>query len=188
MIDIYNIKLLDLLPPNLKKDPDIIAAARSIDEEFAAIVDEAKNCIIIPRIAEIEDSELIDLLAWQFHVDFYDPALTLEIRKQLVENSFAWHKYKGTPAAVEELISTLFDEGQILEWFEYGGDPFYFQVITNNTSVTQERALEFTKALESVKNKRSWLDKVIISQKEGLTLYFGSFVHVGDRHYIRQVV
>lgn len=95
---------------------------------------------------------------------------------------------KGTPSAVEELISTLFDEGRVEEWFEYGGEPYTFRVVTNNSSVTQDRAMEFIKALNSVKNARSWLDRVIITQMEDMQLYFAGIVHTGDNLTIRQVV
>lgn len=187
MIDIYNISLLQLLPPNLKQDPDIIAASKAVDGEFILIVNEVKSCIIIPRIDEL-GSTLIDLLAWELHVDFYDPALPLEIRRQLVKNSTKWHIQKGTPAAVEELISTIFDDGKVIEWFENGGQPYTFQVVTNNESVSMDKAEQFTRALNSVKNARSWLDKVIITESETMNLYFGGVVHTGDFITISEVV
>jgi len=187
MIDIYNVKLLDIIPPNLKHDPDIIAASKAIDNEFSMVVTKAKECIILPRIDEL-DSDIIDILAWEMHIDFYDPTLPLDTRRQLVKNSLRWHQMKGTPSAVEELISTLFDEGRVEEWFEYGGEPYTFRVVTNNSSVTQDRAMEFIKALNSVKNARSWLDRVIITQMEDMQLYFAGIVHTGDNLTIRQVV
>ncbi len=186
MIDIHNIKLIDIIPPNLKQDPDIIAASKAIDNEFSMVVTEAKECIILSRIDEL-GSDLIDILAWEMHVDFYDSTLPLDTRRQLVKNSLRWHQMKGTPAAVEELISTLFDEGKVEEWFEYGGNPYTFRVVTNNSSVTQDRAIEFIKALNSVKNERSWLDKVVITQNEDLKLNFAGIVHAGEKFEIRQV-
>lgn len=80
MIDIYNVKLLDIIPPNLKHDPDIIAASKAIDNEFSMVVTKAKECIILPRIDEL-DSDIIDILAWEMHVDFYDPTLPLDTRR-----------------------------------------------------------------------------------------------------------
>ena len=179
MIDIYNISILDLLPPNLKQDPDMIAASKAVDGEFSLVVNEVKDCIILPRIDEL-NSNLVDLLAWEMHIDFYDTTLPIEIRRELVKNSLKWHQRKGTPSAVEELISTVFDSGQVIEWFENGGQPYYFQVVTNNETVTIEKAEQFTKALNSVKNARSWLDKVIITESESMNLYFAGVVHSGD--------
>lgn len=187
MIDIYNVSVLDLLPPNLKQDPDMIAASKAVDNEFILVVNETKNCIILPRIDEL-GSDLVDLLAWELHVDFYDPTLTLEIRRQLVKNSSKWHMRKGTPAAVEELIQTVFGDGEVQEWFDYGGAPYMFKVITCNASTTGDQAEQFIKALNSVKNARSVLEEIIISLSGEMNLYFAGIVHTGDNLTIRQVV
>lgn len=187
MIDIYNISVLDLLPPNLKQDPDIIAASKSIDDEFLLVVNEAKQCILLPRIDEL-GSDIVDLLAWQLHVDFYDSTLPIEVKRELVKNSKKWHMEKGTPSAVEELISTVFDYGHVIEWFDNGGKPYTFQVETTNESVTISKAQQFIRALDSVKNKRSWLDKVIILLSENMDLYFAGVVHTGDFITIQEVV
>lgn len=187
MINIFNVNLLDIMPESLKNDPQVQALCGAITPEIQAISNEIPQCILLPRIDDLP-GDVVDLLAWHFHVDFYDTALPIEIKRQLVKKSMLWHKRKGTPSAVEELISTLFDEGKVVEWFEYGGQPYYFKVVTNNESVTQERAAEFTKALESVKNKRSWLEKVEITQSEKMNLYLAGVVHVGDFETIRQVI
>lgn len=187
MTDIYNIRLLDIIPPNLRSDPDIIAASRAVDKEFALLVTAAQKCVILPNI-DNASSEVVDLLAFEFHVDFYDPALPIEIRREIVKNSIPWHIRKGTSSAVEELISLLFDEGIVEEWFEYGGDPYNFRVITNNASVTGEQAEEFIKALESVKNARSRLEVIIITMSENLNNYFAGVVYTGDRIILEQVI
>lgn len=187
MIDIYEVSLLDLLPSNLKNDPDVIAASKTMDEQFFITVNEVKECIVLPRVDE-QPHEVLDLLAWEAHLDYYDTSLPLEIKRELIKKSPALHRMKGTPAAVEELVTTLFDEGKVVEWFEYGDTPYRFRVETNNTSVTNERAQEFIKALESVKNIRSTLDRVIINQKENMDLYFAGVVHTGDKVTVRQVI
>ncbi|MBH0333673.1 hypothetical protein ABH14_28760 [Brevibacillus brevis] len=186
MIDIYNISLLDILPDSLKNDKDMVAMAKAFTPELQSLSREAKLCMILRNIDHLP-SELVDHLAWELHVDFYDPELPLEVRRLLVKNSIPWHRTKGTPAAVEELITTVFGDGGVEEWFEYGGQPYYFNVITNNREVTTEQALMFTRALNSVKNTRSWLEKIEISQVENLNLYFAGIIHTGDKITLWQV-
>ncbi|WP_262382936.1 phage tail protein I [Bacillus infantis] len=188
MINIYKSSMLDLVPSNLKQDPDLIAAAKSIDKQFQQTVNDVRKVIILPHIDQIEDHQLLDLLAWETHLDFYETSLPLETKRELIKKAPVLHRKKGTPAAVEELVATLFDEGRVEEWFDYDGEPYRFQVITNNRSVTNERALEFIRALNSVKNLRSTLERVVIEQKEDMNLYFGGFVHSGDHIYIEQVI
>lgn len=188
MIDIHEVSMLDLLPSSLKKDPDIIAAAKTLDKQFLVTVNDVQKCIILPNIDNITDHNLLDLLAWETHLDFYDTSLSLETKRELIKKAPSFHRKKGTPAAVEELVATLFDEGKVEEWFEYGGEPYRFQVVTNNRSVTAERAEEFLKALNSVKRLSAHLERVIIQQKEEMNLYFAGVVHEGTFETIRQVI
>ncbi|MGG4034197.1 phage tail protein I [Paenibacillus cisolokensis] len=187
MIDIANIKLIDLIPPNLREDETIRAAAESIDQQLRAVTS------LIPQVAIVHNLESlpeqwVDELAWQWSVDFYDPSLPLEQKRELVKNSLRYHKQKGTPAAVEDLISTVFGSGEVREWYEYGGQPGYFKITTSDPAATTTRAQEFLAAINSVKNARSWLEGVEISKYDEMQLRFGFPVQVGSVITCEQVV
>lgn len=179
---------MQLLPPSVRKDPDIVAAAKLNDEAFYLIVNEVNNCIVVPNIYNITDHKLLDLLAWDRHVDFYDTSLPIRQKQEIIDNSFRQHMKKGTPAAVEKLINTIFGDGEIQEWFNYGGDPYYFQVMTNNETATNEKAEEFLRAVNSTKNLRSHLEKVVITKLEDFKMYYAGVLHMGEYLTIRQVV
>ncbi|MFT5873856.1 MAG: P2-related tail formation protein [Clostridium sp.] len=187
MINLANSKLLDILPPNLRNDPDIMAASKAVDIEFSNVVNSIKNVFTIADIKNAS-SDIVDHIAIESHTDFYDYNLDIEIRRALAEKAIELHMNKGTPSAVEKLIATLFDEGEVVEWYDYNGDPYMFRVITNNELVTTELATEFIRALDSVKNKRSWLEKVIIMQKENMNLFFAGIIHTGDYITVKQVL
>lgn len=186
MIDMKSVSLLDIIPSNIKDDPSVAAAALAIDAELKGITDEIQKLSIFSRSDEWTEEET-DELAWQFHVDFYNPSLPIEQKRELVKNSIAWHRRKGTPSAVEELITTLFGEGKVEEWWEYGGQPYYFQVVTNNPEVTQEKAKEFYRAIDSVKRLTARLEKVIIRQTEDMPLYYAGVLHMGEKMTVRMV-
>lgn len=179
MTDIRQIKLIDLIPPNLQNDEKVKSAAEALDREFKKVTNLIPTLMIMHHIDDLEEP-WIDDLAWQFHVDFYDPDLPIQQKRALVKNSLAWHKRKGTPSAVKELVSTVFGSGEVQEWFEYGGKPGYFRVMTSDESATNERANEFLVAIDSVKNMRSWLDGIIISTHAEMPLYFGGIIRTGD--------
>lgn len=183
---IYEVGLLDILSSSIRNDPDIIAAAKTVDLGFSVLVNEVKQVIILPRINELQ-SDVLDHVAYFFHVDFYDVTFDVETKRKLILESVYLHQIKGTPRAVEILIETLFDEGVVEEWFDYGGNPYRFRVVTSNQSVTQERAEEFIRALNTVKNARSHLDNVIILQNEQMELRFAGIVHEGIHEVYRQV-
>jgi P2-related tail formation protein len=84
------------------------------------IIDDTGQVVMIPNIMQLTDEKLVDILAWQFHVDFYDPNKDLEFKKNLVQMSIIWHKTKGTPALVQWVLDTYWPGGaSLLEWFEY---------------------------------------------------------------------
>ncbi|BFH15905.1 phage tail protein I [Paenibacillus melissococcoides] len=184
MIDIGRIRLIDLIPPNLREDENVRAAAEAIDSELHAVTELMPNVAILHHIDTL-DEEWVDELAWQFHVDFYDSSLPLEQKRELVKNSLAWHRRKGTPSAVAELITTIFGSGQVSEWYEYGGQPGYFRVTTSDPSATNERAQEFYRAVESVKRLSAKLEQVILESTEKLQLYHGSAILVSENILIK---
>lgn len=184
MINLENFSFVDLLPHSLLQDSENVGMAAAITAMFKQVIKETSVLDPLKPIPEF----LLDLIAVEEHVDFYDPTLTVEQKRQLIQRSPFFHARKGTPAAVEELIQIVFGEGRVVEWFEYGGDPGYFKVVTSNRAVTQELADQFIRALESVKRKSAWLEKVEITQEESMNLYFGGVVHIGDKLTLKQVI
>ena len=156
---IYNVSLLDIMPQSLLSDPFVVAMARSIDPELQGISAEIIKCILLPRIDELP-GEVVDVLAWQFHADFYRPNLPIAIKRQILKNSLKWQRTKGTPAVVEDLLITIFeDRVRLVEWFDYNASPYFFKVVADNSPSFTEVA-NFFKLIATVKNSRSWLDKV----------------------------
>lgn len=187
MIDINHVRLIDFIPPNLREDIQVRAAAESFDLQMQKLNDLAPRLALLYNIDSL-DERWVDELAWQEHVDFYEPSLPLEQKRELVKNAKPWHRRKGTPSAVRELIDTVFGSGEVLEWWEYGGERGYFRVTTSDPDATTERAREFLEAIESAKNTRSWLESIQITTEGIMDLYFGNALHMGEYMTVEQVV
>lgn len=180
MIDLTRLSMLDMLPDNLKRDSSVRAAAQALDSQLQNLSEQIMKLPRFSRLDELDDEEA-DELAWQFHVDFYDPGLPIEQKRELVKNAIRFHRRKGTPAAVEELIAILFGTGAVEEWFEYGGEPGYFRVRTSDQTATSERAQEFIRAVDSVKRLSAWLETVILEETiQANDLFFGGTLHIGE--------
>ena len=184
---INDVSLLDIMPQSLLDDHSVKALAMAIDQELQGISSEINLCLIWSRIDELPE-DVIDLLAWHLHIDWYDSAADISIKRQLVKSATRIHQQRGTPAAVEEIIQTYFGDGYVQEWFEYGGDPYRFKVISSNASITAELANQFIAVLNSVKNTRSHLESILIALSGDMDLYFAGVVHTGDFLEIRQVI
>ncbi len=159
--------LREIAPPNLLNDPIIRALLEATDPELQKVKEQIINVIIYPRIDEIEDESLLDLLAWQFHVEGYDLAKTIEEKRNLIKNAIELHRYKGTPYAVKKVLSTLNLGGVVREWFEYGGEPYRFkldlffeELVKHGITLTPEVQEKLLDLINSYKNERSWLEEL----------------------------
>lgn len=156
--------IADRLPESLDRD-NLRDVAQVIDEKLHELDALNELVCLYPRIDKLS-SNLIDALAIQFHVDFYDTSLSLEKRRALVKNSIKWHMRKGTKGAVQELVQTVFESGAVSEWFEYGGEAYRFKIdILTAPEITQENLDLIVKVVNTVKNVRSWLDGIGFKRK-----------------------
>lgn len=178
MNDLEKISLLQLLPSNLAKIDDIRQAASALDAELQKVTKNIKHCLLYPRLEELSEAE-IDLLAWQFHVDFYEPiGMDIETKRKLVKESIAWHRLKGTPAGVEKVLSAAFGKSEVEEWFEYGGEPYHFRITSSGFDPAGKTIKDILRAVEMAKNTRSCLDGVTIDahpdmESDTVNLYYG---------------
>ena len=183
--DLQSVSLIDILPPNLLADKQIYAAARALDDELQKITAATRNALLLPRLDELSE-EVIDLLAWQWHVDFYEPSMSIETKRQLVRESIAWHRIKGTKAAVEKMTQTVFKGGVVTEWFEYGGEPYHFRIdVLNAPNMTEENRGRLLAVVNASKNTRSWLDELRFRREAQNDMYYASAPSIHTTYEIR---
>ena len=115
--------MMQQFPIALQKDPKTVALGQAIAKVMESRQDEIDSLRIYTRIDELPEW-LLDILARDFAVDWYDRSYTLEEKRKTIKDSFYVHRHRGTKAAVERAISAIYPNPKVLEWFEYGGDPY----------------------------------------------------------------
>ena len=164
--------IADRLPESLNRD-NLREVAQVIDEQLHELDALNELICLYPRIDELS-GDLVDALAIHFHVDFYDQNLSLDKRRALVKNSIRWHMKKGTKAAVEEMVQTVFEGGRVTEWFEYNGEPYHFKIdLLEAPGISQENIDTVVRLVKAVKNTRSWLDSVGFFRRITGPVYMG---------------
>lgn len=175
------VTLLELLPPNLRGDPDIIAASAAADASFKELVSTINNVFTIADI-DNASSEVVDALAVEMRCDFYDQSLPLENRRKLVKNAYLYKYLKGTPYCVDQILKDVYNTADLREWFDYGGAPYHFKIIVNESLESEtERLME---AVKAVKNVRSYLDGVTVAKVANINVYVGMPSHRYTYHKI----
>ena len=97
--DIYSTKFSDYLPGALKKDPKIKSLAEAVTEQLLEVSDSMELVLIYSRIDELPE-DLVDILAYDMHIDWYDYSYPLEAKRDMLKNSIKVHKKMGTKYAV----------------------------------------------------------------------------------------
>lgn len=164
---ITDVSLLALQTAYMQRDITTQGFCAALDKQLQKSAQDTYNILMYSSIGGLKDTpfahSLLDELAWQFHVDYYDKNETLEVKKSLVKQSMKLHRKKGTPQAVIDLLNTAFPSDTImLEWFEYGGKPYSFKIITGD--INEQKKAAFLKALGTVKNARSYLESIEMYQ------------------------
>lgn len=124
---IFDIDLTRTLPPVLKTDPKMQALSKIIAEELQENVRLIRNNIIYARIDELPE-KLLDILAYDMHIDWYGYDYPIEVKRELIKTSVRVHKKLGTVYAVETALGALHPKAEVEEWFNYDGEPFYFRI------------------------------------------------------------
>lgn len=180
MRKIWTPKLTEILPESILRDDKLRASAEALDVEFEKLSAAIREVLHLPRLDELS-GRILDYLAEQFHCDFYEPLyLGDDEKKSMIRESIAWHRIKGTVAAVEKIAAMVWRDCEISEWFDYGGEPYHFRIKTHGFKSTPDGFKTFLRMINAAKNVRSVLEKIIIElPSETLKLFAGT----ADAHF-----
>lgn len=130
--DIYHIDFTQIFPTALQHDPKMIALAKGLAAEALTVSGHINDVLIYARFDELSEA-LVDILAYDMHVDWYDYDMPLKVKREVVKNSVKVHKRMGTKYAVETALGSVWPESEVEEWFEYGGEPHHFRIVCDVT-------------------------------------------------------
>ena len=165
-----------LLPPNIKADRKFKAAARACDSELAEIDRNINAVYILSRIDELPEP-VLDLLAWQFHVEGYDLARTVEEKRALVKSAIELHRFRGTPYAIRKVFEILGVHAALREWFETSGQPYTFEVELLDVAREDTPIAKLIELINQHKNVRSQMARFdftcLMEARENLSVCAG---------------
>lgn len=118
--------------PAEMRTPQRTALADAFDRQKKKFMERMECAYIWADLEKVKECHL-DALAVENRVLFYDSALPVEVKRNLIRNYLYWHIKLGTRGALEEIINIIFDNKNtsIEEWHEYGGEPYHFRVLVD---------------------------------------------------------
>jgi phage tail P2-like protein len=114
--------------------------------------------------------EVLDMLAYEEHVDYYNRALSKAQKLVVVKSAIPIHRTRGTRGAVEHLVSDVFASATLKEWFEYAGSPYKFKISVDYSEAVATQINELRRLIDSVKNTRSHLEAIELTIRDYLVL------------------
>jgi len=159
MSTIFETKLLSLLPSGLIQYDEVCWLCEAMQPEIDEIADIIQNKIIFTQLDTLDDLTLDYLLVERRIANSIETIFINNRQDKInfIKNYVQLKKLKGTKAGVEYVLNLLGFNAAILEWFEYGGEPYTFQIsITGSESLTPERLKLLNALIDQYKNTRSW--------------------------------
>lgn len=155
------LELFASFPLALRADRRLAAAGLVLAEALAIRWRETEEGSFYAHIDRL-DEPMLDTLAFDFKVDWWDETYSLEEKRRTLKDSWRVHRMLGTKAAVETAIRAIYPETDAVEWFEYGGDPFHFRLYIDLSDVMgdETRPWHVMDRVNFYKSLRSHLDDI----------------------------
>lgn len=171
------LELFASFPLALRADRRLAAAGLVLAEAMAIRWRETEEGSFYAHIDRL-DEPMLDALAFDFKVDWWDETYTLDEKRRTLKDSWRVHRMLGTKAAVETAIRAIYPETEAREWFEYGGEPFHFRLYIDLSDVMgdETRPWHVMDRVNFYKSLRSHLDDIqfTMEAKQPAVLHLGT--------------
>lgn len=159
MINIRDSEIADILPHTVKT-PEKLSLSYALSGAFKTVYDSLLKVRIWQNLDNV-DASLLDIIAAEISCPFYQMAETETEKRKLIQTAYEYNSKIGTVEAVQKLVEAAFGTGTVQEWFEYGGEDFYFRVnIGEGNELSPEMYKLFDVYINAIKNKRSKLEAI----------------------------
>lgn len=177
MTSLRDAQVTQALPHILAKEPWAQAMAYAVNRQMARMLTYAEGTMVLANVDKMPDA-ILDILAKELRLPYYNPDYTTPVKRELVKGALQYWATAGTVESLTKILTNIFGDAEIEEWFEYGGEPGYFRILTTNPNVSGETLEQFRKTAQDVKRLSAWLEEVLVDLgssnmefKQGFALY-----------------
>lgn len=146
-----------------KKTPRIQALSYAMQQAMKLVKNYADRSRCYAAVDELSE-DILDYFAVEMRSMYYDQNLPIEKKREIIKNTIKWYTYAGTAATVADMVSAIFGDGRIVEWFNYDEPPYTPGTFDIETSgrLTEETFDQISTLIKKAKNARSQIRRVII--------------------------
>ncbi len=188
--------LLRAFPDVLSKSEHMAMMASLVAEELQSLSEDDDLLRIYAQIDELDET-MLDVLAYDFKIDWWDANATLAKKRETFKSHFQIHRTLGTIGSVRKALSEMY-LSQVQEWPEYGGQPYHYKLdIDLGTGFGYDEILQniLTRA-RFYTNVRSVMEKLTFHSSRtdellrGVALVYGSWTDclLDDHNVVRSMI
>ena len=158
----------DIIPAFILADKNGYAMAKAIEAGLKYYVEKSRKGLDIITDVDAMPEWRLDEQAEDYNI-LYDYGADIEVKRDWVRNAIPYFRKYGTPGAIYQFLSGYFEDIDLEENWQYGGDPFHF-LVTVSGEWTPENEAWARKAIERAKNARSVLDNLRIGCRASIAM------------------
>lgn len=179
MTDLWGTGLIEGLPPAVADEPWVRIMDKVYRERHRREMEAAELIHIYTQI-DSQPEEILDVLAVQFKVDWYDSNYPLEAKRSIIKTALEVRRYYGTDWATLKAISAIYPRSEIEQWYDYGGTPGHFRVICSvDGALIPVKRREIRRSVNIYKRMTAHLDSLYLQVQAGIEIEceFSSLVY-----------
>lgn len=174
--------LLQAFPMEVSETSRMAMIAAIVAEELQSLSEDHDLLAIYTQIDEL-DSTMLDILAIDFKIDWWDANADLEKKRDTFKSCFTIHRKLGTIGAVRQAISDMYSTAQIKEWFDYNGLPYHYklEIGLGEQFGTSEIIGSILYRSQFYTNVRSVMDGIAFQSQRTRKLFYGCALMTGTK-------
>lgn len=157
-----------LVPRFLLLDKNGYALSQAIAAAMRILCDTVEEGVRIVTDIDAMPEWRLDEMAWET-LCLYDYHGELEEKRTWIRNAVPYFRLFGTKRAAYDFLSGYYNQIEVQEAADYGGQPFHFRVWLDG-DWTLERETFIRQALAQAKNVRSVMDELAIGSTGNLAV------------------
>ena len=183
-VPLIDAKFTDAMPEILAGEPWMQALANVVQRHVRRLIERENYCSIYNRLDEMPEW-VLDAIAVNIRAETYRQTDDIQAKCDNIRFALWGNNIKGTVAATEGLAWAVFgaDGVAVEEWFDYGDDPGYFQIVTYDRWLTENMLQDFVKQMDGYKRLSIWLRRFLMQFAFDQLLYLCSGVSLYTRTY-----
>ena len=131
-------QIADGLPRVLGEQPWVRALSLAMLELHRKTMDYINGSQIYTAIDTVAE-EVLDALAVNWKIDWYDTGYDIEQKRRIVKTALNIRRTMGTAGAARTQADAIYPGTKLEEWFEYGGTHGKFRLRVNITTVEERQ-------------------------------------------------